>query len=152
MSSQRPSSIFSISEGSFPRGKPRTAWSGSDSRKAFYPELLQQNDPVGVVLRNLKKALRTAGPKDLFVATSGMNAVYAAFRACAELQARRGRTIWLQIGWLYLDTIAILKKFTTTSEEYLYLGKVFDTAAVEKLIAVKGSKIAGVITELPTNP
>jgi len=54
-------------------------------------------------------------PPTFFLAPSGMNAIYAAFRAINTLQAPRGRTAWLQLGWLYLDTIALLKKFTSRS-------------------------------------
>ncbi len=55
-----------------------------------------------------------ATASDVFLATSGMNALAAAFRVASDLQRPRGRTRWLQLGWLYLDTIAILQKFTDT--------------------------------------
>lgn len=94
-----------------------------------------------------------AAASDVFLATSGMNALAAAFRVTADLQRPRGRTRWLQLGWLYLDTIAILQKFTDTpAEDYLYQSDVFDLAALEKLFAAQGDRIAGLITEVPTNP
>jgi cystathionine gamma-synthase len=81
-----------------------------------------------------------------------MNAVYAAFRASAELQASRGRTIWLQLGWLYLDSIAILKRFTTTSEDYVYIRDALDLPAITRIFEKFGPRVAGVVAELPTNP
>ena len=92
-------------------------------------------------------------PADVFLAPSGMNAIYAAFRVAADLQRVRGRTRWLQLGWLYLDTIAILQKFTDQpAVDYLFQGDVFDLASLKKLFAEQGEKIAGIITEVPTNP
>ena len=39
--------------------------------------------------------------------------------------------MWIQLGWLYLDTIAILQKFTDTpAEDHLYQSNVFDLVAL----------------------
>ncbi|MBI5382198.1 MAG: PLP-dependent transferase [Opitutae bacterium] len=117
------------------------------------PETLFAGDAEAEVQRVLQRAFPTAGVKDRLLASCGMNAIYAAFRAVAELQAARGRTIWVQLGWLYLDTIAILKKFTAApATDYVHVCDVFDRAALERLFAEKGDRIAGVITEVPTNP
>lgn len=109
-------------------------------------------DAEAEIRRHLLPALAGAGERDLFLAPSGMNAVYAAFRATAELQAARGRTVWVQLGWLYLDTISILKKFTASPSDYVVLPDVFDRGAWERLFAERGDRIAGVLTEIPTNP
>jgi cystathionine gamma-synthase len=94
-----------------------------------------------------------AAATDVFLATSGMNAIAATFRVVADLQRPRGRTRWLQLGWLYLDTIAILQKFTDSpAEDYLYQSNVFDLDTLKALFATQGDRIAGLITEVPTNP
>jgi cystathionine gamma-synthase len=93
-----------------------------------------------------------AANDDMLIANSGMNAVYAAFRSVADLQAARGRTAWVQLGWLYLDTIAILRKFTASASDYVYAGDVMDLAALGRLFDERGPKIAGLIAEIPTNP
>lgn len=94
-----------------------------------------------------------AAVTDVFLASSGMNAISATFRVVSDLQRPRGRTRWIQLGWLYLDTIAILQKFTDTpAEDYLYQPDVFDLASLKKLFAAHGDRIAGLITEVPTNP
>ena len=121
-------------------------------RPAPHPETLFQGDAAAEVRRRLRPAVSGAGEADLLLASSGMNAVYAAFRAAADVQAARGRTVWLQLGWLYLDTIAILKKFTATPGDYLHVPDVFDRAGLERIFAEHGSRIAGVVTEIPTNP
>lgn len=90
---------------------------------------------------------------DVFLTNSGMNAVHAAFSAADAVQRARGRTRWVQLGWLYLDTIAILQKFTREpARDYHFQSDVFDLRALERLFAEHGGEIAGVITEVPTNP
>lgn len=94
-----------------------------------------------------------AAATDVFLACSGMNALAAAFRVASDLQRPRGRTRWLQLGWLYLDTIAILQKFTDSPEsDYLFQADVFDLDALKRLFTEHGDRIAGVVTEVPTNP
>jgi cystathionine gamma-synthase len=116
-------------------------------------ESLFAGDATGEIKRVLRQALPATGDADLFPACSGMNAVYAAFRAVSELQASRGRTVWVQLGWLYRDTIALLKRFTADpARDYVYLPDVADRAALERLFAEKGPQIAGLFAETPTNP
>lgn len=119
---------------------------------AAVPEKLFPGDATA----EIKRVLRTvfaARDSDLLLAPSGMNALYAAFRAIATLQAPRGRTAWVQLGWLYLDSIALLKKFTPDpARDYLRHGDVTDLAGLERLFATHGPRIAGMVIEAPTNP
>jgi cystathionine gamma-synthase len=115
-------------------------------------EALFGGDAGAEVRGHLRRALTGAADTDLFLANCGMNAVYAAFTALADLQAARGRTLWVQLGWLYMDTISILKNFTSTPADYIHVPDVFDRAGLERLFAEKGSRIAGVVAEIPSNP
>lgn len=119
---------------------------------APYPETAYTGDAAAEVGRALRTALPAAADADILLTNSGMNAVYAAFRGSAEVQAARGRTIWVQLGWLYLDTIALLKRFTANPADYVYVRDALDTGALERLFRKFGPRIAGVIAELPTNP
>ena len=128
---------------------------------APYGESTFAGDATAEIHRVLRRALRPHGEPvespaltdaDLLLAPSGMNAIYAAFRASADLQATRGRTVWLQLGWLYLDTIAILKKFTATPADYVYIRDPLDSDGIARIFAKHGDRIAGVFAELPTNP
>ena len=120
---------------------------------AAEPEPLFVGDASAEIKRVLRCALPATGDADLFHACSGMNAIYSAFRAVSELQAARGRTIWVQLGWLYRDTISILKQFPSDpARDYVYLYSVSDQAALERLFAEHGSRIAGIFAETPTNP
>jgi cystathionine gamma-synthase len=81
-----------------------------------------------------------------------MSAIHAAFRAVNALQAPRGRTVWIQLGWLYLDTIAILKKYTARPDDYVYFRDVTDLDGLTRIFNAHGTRIAGLIAEVPTNP
>jgi cystathionine gamma-synthase len=119
---------------------------------APFAETTLPGDAAGAIRQVLRRALPGTSDTDLHLAPSGMNAIYAAFRASADLQATRGRTVWLQLGWLYLDTIAILKKFTRSPADYVYVRDPLDLDAIARIFHRHGARIAGVVAELPTNP
>jgi cystathionine gamma-synthase len=122
-------------------------------RPAAEPEKLFAGDAAAEVRRVLRRAFAAVRDTDILLAPSGMNALHSAFRAISTLQAPRGRTAWVQLGWLYLDTIAVLKKFTPNpARDYLRHGDVTDFAGLERLFAEHGTRIAGVVIEAPTNP
>jgi len=107
----------------------------------------------GRVKSAIAQAFQHVKNDDVFLSNSGMNAVYTAFRIASALQGPRKRTVWVQLGWLYLDTIAILQKFTRQpAHDYVFQSDVFDLAALRRLFAERGHEIAGIITETPTNP
>lgn len=90
---------------------------------------------------------------DVHLSPSGMAATYAAFQAVNAVQAPRGRTRWVQLGWLYLDTIAILQKFTARpAEDYLRHSDVFDLDGLARLLDAHTGRVAGIFAEVPTNP
>ncbi|HEX2854445.1 MAG TPA: PLP-dependent transferase [Opitutaceae bacterium] len=120
--------------------------------KSAHPEEVFRGDATAEVKKHLRRALPAATDADLLLANSGMNAIYAAFRAVNALQATRGRTVWVQLGWLYLDTIEILKKFCASPADYVYVRDVFDREGIERLFTRHGHRIAGVVAEIPTNP
>lgn len=117
------------------------------------PEAAFDGYAPGRVKNAVAKAFGHVTSEDVFLACSGMNAIYTTFRIASEFQQARKRTVWVQLGWLYLDTIAILKKFTPSPErDYVFLSDVFDLPALRRIFAERGQEIAGVITEAPTNP
>ncbi len=115
-------------------------------------EELFPGDASAEIRCHLRPVLTGAADSDLFLANCGMSAIYAAFSAVNAVQAPRGRTVWLQLGWLYLDTIAILKKFTAQPGDYVYVRDVTDLDALTRIFAAHGARIAGVVAEVPTNP
>jgi len=109
-------------------------------------------DARAEVLRALLPLFEAAGEADILLANSGMNAVHAAFRAVNQVQASRGRTRWVQLGWLYLDTIAILKKHTAVAADYIHVAEMLDLGVLERVLEAQGERIAGVMAEVPSNP
>jgi len=121
-------------------------------RAAVHPEETFAGDAPAEIRRHLRGALPGTTDADLILASCGMSAIHAAFRAVAELQAARGRTVWIQLGWLYLDTIAILQRFTASPADYVYVRDMLDLPALGRIFAAHGTRIAGVVAEVPTNP
>lgn len=116
-------------------------------------EELAPSDRAADAIRNvLVEAHAGSRPEDILLAPSGMNAFHGAWRTVADLQAGRGRTLWIQLGWLYLDTIAQLKRFAPAECDYVCLTDVNDLAALAEVVAAAGHRLGGLVTEVPTNP
>lgn len=121
-------------------------------RPAVQPEAMVSGDGEAEIVRHVLPNLTGARSQDVFVTNCGMSAVDAAFRAVSAVQAPRGRTAWLQVGWLYLDTIAILQTFTARPVDYLAIPNALDAGAIGRVFAEHGHRLAGVVAEVPTNP
>ncbi len=119
---------------------------------AVHPEDVFKGDASTEIRRQLSTVLPGATDDDLILANCGMSAMHAAFRAVSAVQTPRGRTVWLQLGWLYIDTIAILRKFTAKPADYVYVRDVLDLDALTRIFAAHGTRIAGVVAEVPTTP
>lgn len=115
-------------------------------------ETLFEGDALSEIRHNLQPLFSGTSPDDILIANCGMNAIAVAYYALAERQAKNGRTIWIQLGWLYLDTISLLKRSAGTAEDYVHFPDVFDLKAIRQLFAEKGDHVAGIIIEAPTNP
>ncbi|CAA6692077.1 MULTISPECIES: PLP-dependent transferase [unclassified Lentimonas] len=90
--------------------------------------------------------------EDVLLCTSGMNAFYAGFRSVQACQRRRGRTAWVQLGWLYLDSGCVLKEFLSEGETLDYSYDVFDVDAIIEKLRAYGDSLAAVVVECPSNP
>jgi cystathionine gamma-synthase len=97
---------------------------------------------------SLSPLLAGVAADDILVATSGMNAVDAGIAAVDAVQRPRGRSAWIQLGWLYVDSTRLFEK--ARDAKHHFISDVRDLAAVERLLAA--GDIAGVFTEVPNNP
>jgi len=140
--SSRAAEDWLAAHGHLPATEPETLFPGSPAEAAEH------------VRRTLAETFGHGLPPDqVHLVPSGMAATFAAFQAVNALQAPRGRTRWIQLGWLYLDTIAILQKLTAApAEDYLHHGNVFDLAGLARLLEAHAGRVAGVLAEVPTNP
>jgi cystathionine gamma-synthase len=94
----------------------------------------------------------TAAADDIRLYRGGMNAFYAGFRAVQAVQAVRDRHLWIQLGWLYVDTIRVLERFSRPADPPVQVLNVLDLDDLKAVLADHGHRVAGIVTEVPTNP
>ncbi|MGB0743425.1 MAG: PLP-dependent transferase, partial [Opitutales bacterium] len=89
---------------------------------------------------------------DVLVCASGMNAFYAGFCAVQEFNRSRGRNVWIQLGWLYLDSGKILEHFLHEGETLECVYDISDLNVVLERIRAVGDSLGAVVVECPSNP
>jgi len=100
------------------------------------------------LVNNLAKAYKQ--PKEnICLAPSGMNAVYSALKGIKALGAKNARTILVQFGWLYLDTMNVVKNHHDESKIFYDIKNI---GLLEEYLKTYGRQVSSIITELPTNP
>lgn len=82
----------------------------------------------------------------------GMNAIHAAYRAFSKIQEPSGRREWIQFGWLFMDTIEALRKLQPPGLEAHAIHSTLHLEKLEALLRDRGGSIAGLFTEVPSNP
>lgn len=87
-------------------------------------------------------------PENILISLSGMNAAYAAMQAVNETQNPKGKKVWIQLGWLYVDSAKILEK--TINTEHVFIKDIRSLDKVEEIL--KQGRVAGVFAEAPNNP
>ncbi len=114
-----------------------------------YPVEEERAETDAEIFRVIGPLVAPAAPH---LTACGMNAVHAALAAAAALQEPCGRHLFVQLGWLYLDTQEVLLKLLGPQVEVLVVPDVTDLDAIKDLFSGRGREIAAVITEVPTNP
>ncbi|MBL4561145.1 MAG: PLP-dependent transferase [Labilibaculum sp.] len=112
-------------------------------------EELFSDQPEEHVKKELQKQFQLKDNKNIELFSSGMNAIYSIFEGINKIQKEKNATILIQYGWLYSDTINILKKY---SESYFEIISVYDEKELLSIIEANKGRIAAVFTEIPTNP
>lgn len=118
---------------------------------ARFPETAMPPDAAAASLSKALADAYTSEPRLVSLHNSGMNAIYAALRAIGQLQERRGRHRWLQLGWMFFDTVELLRKQIVPGTPHA-LANVFDVDALTGFIEAHGHELAGIVIEVPTNP
>ncbi len=101
--------------------------------------------------QEIKKIL-TSGYKnsrDIEITSSGMNAIYAGYEATKQLGMSKGRTLFIQLGWAYCDTIHIQNKL---SDEFIHIASVDSMSELNELLNNRGNEVAGLLVETISNP
>ena len=89
-------------------------------------------------------------PKEnVYLAPSGMNAVFSVLEGLKAIQDRNNRNILVQLGWLYLDTMNIVKNHYSRTKQFYDINALDE---LEEYLKIEGNKVSALITEVPTNP
>jgi cystathionine gamma-synthase len=115
----------------------------------FHETLFEACDAAGAIKTTLGKAYRVEHPEQVMLCSCGMNAVYAVFEAMIRLNRGTEKQTILQAGWLYIDTLEIIRKFGRSS---VLLASVTDMTKLEEKIISGHETIGAVFTEIPNNP
>ncbi len=88
----------------------------------------------------------------VLISSSGANAFYSLFHNAYHHFHEKGKTIWVRLGWLYLDTIKTMEMVSNNKNEIITLTDLQNPSELESIFSRYGRQIAGVVTEFPTNP
>ncbi|MBN8544635.1 MAG: PLP-dependent transferase [Ignavibacteria bacterium] len=114
-------------------------------KSPYEEEVESRESALEIILETLSDAY-SCNSGDIILANGGMNAVYSVFESIRGIQSKAGRTIFVQFGWMYLDTISILKNFGTN---YTNVSTVEE---LEALLRARGNEVAALFLEIPNNP
>ena len=112
----------------------------------------QMNQIVCEAHENIADLSSVESKEAVKLTASGMNAFYSAFKAMQKTQLARGRTEWLQLGWVYVDSGNILKKYLSPEENLSVHYDTLNTEAILVQIEAMGDALSVVVLECPTNP
>jgi len=111
-------------------------------------ELEDAQSSESILLNTLADAYEQ--PKEnICLAPSGMNAVYTVLEGLKAIQNKNNRNILVQLGWLYLDTMNIVKNHYDKTKLFYDINALDE---LEEYFKEYGNKVSAVITEVPTNP
>ena len=106
------------------------------------------------IAKDIYEKVNEQNLESIFLARSGMTAFFTAFQGLSQIQKKYSpkRKIWIQLGWLYIDTVCILSKFKENKNEHVHLRNTFDLDTLFEFLKKHPSQVAGVVCEFPTNP
>jgi len=115
-----------------------------------YNELISDSEKASELIKTkLCEAYQAKSSEYIFLCSSGMNAVYAVFKALGQFQIKKEKQTVIQAGWLYLDTTEIINKLSLKS---ISMKSVTDFSNLEQKIIENHQTISCIFTEVPNNP
>ena len=79
--------------------------------------------------------------EDVILASSGANAFTSVFRSALEISREKRKSIWIRIGWLYLDTIEVMDLLTESVEQIIDLHTPEDFEKLRKYLQPMAAKL-----------
>ncbi|MCT7611497.1 aminotransferase class I/II-fold pyridoxal phosphate-dependent enzyme [Aliarcobacter butzleri] len=116
--------------------------------KLHEEELERESKAKEILISSLSKAYKQP-EKNICLNPSGMNAMYCVLKGIKNIQARNGRTVLVQLGWLYLDTMNIVNHYFEESKIFYDITKL---DLLEEFLKKDGLSVSAIVTEIPTNP
>ena len=104
------------------------------------------------VRSHIQEVIGAHSEEAIHLTASGMNAFYSAFKAVQAVQRSKGRTQWIQLGWLYVDSGAILNQYLDTDESLEEIYDPSDTEMIVERIQSSSDSLSALVIECPTNP
>jgi cystathionine gamma-synthase len=114
----------------------------------FREERFETEEAEKEVKKNLGEAYQTA-VENIFLTNSGTNAVFSAVETLTKIREKEGKKINVQLGWLYLDSIEIIKK--RSPENYTFIN-LHQKEEIENWLKKNHEKVASIIGETISNP
>ncbi|AXK49383.1 cystathionine gamma-synthase [Aliarcobacter trophiarum LMG 25534] len=111
-------------------------------------ELEKKKYAQDIIISTLANAYKEQ-KENICLAPSGMNAIYSILKALKNIQARNGKSILIQFGWLYLDTTNIVSNYFEESKVFY---DVTNLDILEEFLKNNQNRTLAIITEVPTNP
>lgn len=118
-------------------------------KEEFPEERNSADDSEQIIKEVLANAYGYSGSGNVFLCTAGMNAIYSVFEALNTIYKKTKKQIFIQTGWLYLDTMEVLKKYSPVSFQYF---NPLNLDELENFIELNKNEIAAIFTEIPNNP
>ncbi len=123
-------------------------FSAGEISNTFSEKKESPEQSINIINSILLNAYGTMASPTLHLTTTGMNAVFSVFEALNKKLHNPGNH-FVQLGWLYLDTMEILNKFGKNSVSFF---NCTDTEGFISYIRQNHKKMTAVFTEVPTNP
>ncbi len=116
--------------------------------KKHSEELENSEISKDIILKTLADAYKEK-KENICLSPSGMNTIYSVLKGVKNIQARNGKSILIQFGWLYLDTTNIVNHYFEESKVFY---DVTNLTELELYLKKQGNRVSCIITEVPTNP
>jgi hypothetical protein len=115
-------------------------------------EEIFSGDARAHLVRSLGRAYGAEQEGCVHLGNFGMNAIYGVYNSLSSLQRERGRDEWVQFGWLFMDTIELVRKLRPPGVASHAIHSSLNIEELEVLLNQRGKRIAGIFTEAPSNP
>lgn len=113
----------------------------------FVEEKVNKKQAIYNIKNTLSKAYGTTSEK-IVLSNCGMNALFTASEVLVSVQKKFGKTQIVQLGWLYVDTMEIIKRKEKSHVQIT----IFNLVKLENWLEENHEKVAVIITEVVSNP